>query len=277
MPGIALIFRTGVLRRSKRNNNGAGKNEDWERAHAAPHLLHAMIRLQSDGIAVFIFLVIFCLASPPLSASAESSVQCHCFMDRTYNPDDRFAADDYILATTFNSLLARFFTIPKSQVVLIKMKEGVSQEELLIGLKLSQATGEDPRTMLEARQENMSWPQIIASRSQQETVKKDKMLAAIRAGMPAAEAGDKIADDMIGEFFGITPDAIRKLRRAGLNEKEITLVYILATSRARKPEELVAMHGSQGKSWSEIANMLGFKPSTAGKLILSYPGVRKAE
>ena len=111
-------------------------------------------------------------------------------MDRTYNPDDRFAADDYILATTFNSLLARFFTIPKSQVVLIKMKEGVSQEELLIGLKLSQATGEDPRTMLEARQENMSWPQIIASRSQQETVKKDKMLAAIRAGMPAAEAGD---------------------------------------------------------------------------------------
>jgi len=226
--------------------------------------------LRSKVSFFFITLILFCLGSP-LFAFAESTIQCHCFTARTYNPADRFAADDYLLATSFNSLLARSYNVPKRQIVMIKMNEGASQEELLISLKLSAITREDPRKFLGQRQENNTWPQIISGLTQGERIKNDAILEAIRTGTPAEEAGAKIADEIIGAFFGIAPDEIRKLRAFGLNEKEITLIYILVHAGGQKTEALVEKHERQGMSWGEIANGLGLEPAAAGELILAYP------
>ena len=89
---------------------------------------------------ILLFLLLFLVASVNVSW-AESAVTCHCFQDRSYDPVDKFAADDYILATSFNSLLAKSFDISKKQVVMLKMDEGVGQDDLLVGLKLTKLTG----------------------------------------------------------------------------------------------------------------------------------------
>jgi len=96
-------------------------------------------------------------------------------------------------------------------------------------------------------------------------------LEAIEAGMPAEEAGIRIVDEIIGEFYQIKPEEINKLRMSGLNEKEMNLIFILAHAREQNPEILVEQYKKQGRSWSEIAYNLGLEPDEVGKLILAYP------
>ena len=39
--------------------------------------------------------------------------------------------------------------------------------------------------------------------------------------MPAGEAGARVADEMVAEFYKVQAEEIKKLRISGLNEKEI--------------------------------------------------------
>ena len=232
--------------------------------------------LKSKTVLFLITLILFSLGSAR-HAFAESAIQCHCFTNRSYNPADKFAADDYILATSFNSLLAKSFGIPKRQIVMIKMNEGVAQDDLLIGLKISKITGVDIRKFLGLRKENNTWATIISGLAQQEKIKNDPLLEALRSGMPVEDAGARVADEMIAEFYQIKPEEINKLRMSGLNEKEMNLVFILAHAREQKPEVLVDKHNSQGESWSQIASNLGLEPVAAGEFILAYPARKRSE
>jgi hypothetical protein len=125
--------------------------------------------------------------------------------------------------------------------------------------------------------ENNTWAKIISGLSQQEKIKNDSLLEALGSGMPAEEAGARVADEIIGEFYRIKPEEINKLRLSGLNEKAINLVFILAHAGEQQPEVLVEQYGKQGKSWSEIAHNLGFEPAAAGKLIQVYPARKITE
>ena len=226
---------------------------------------------------VFLICLLAVLYVTADSCLGESTIKCHCFTDRSYNPDDRFAADDYIRVTSFNSLLAKYYDISKRQIVMIKMNEGVAQDDLLISLELAKKTGIDLRKYLGLRRENKSWAEVIVGLSQQETIKKDRILQAVRSGMPAKEAGQMIADEMIAEVFRVEPEKLQTLRKSGLNEKEITLIHILSHTSEIPPEALMKLYKEQGRSWSEIAFNLGIEPNTAGKLILAYPAIEIPE
>jgi hypothetical protein len=99
------------------------------------------INLLKPKTALFLLALLLFVLAPAHTSFAASTVNCHCFQDRSYDPGDKFAADDYILATSFNSLLAKSFDISKKQVVMLKMNEGVNQDDLLVGLKLTKLTG----------------------------------------------------------------------------------------------------------------------------------------
>jgi hypothetical protein len=220
---------------------------------------------------LFLITLIFFSSGSALHAFAESAVQCHCFTNRSYNPADKFAADEYILATSFNSLLAKSFDIPKRQIVMIKMNEGVAQDDLLIGLEIAKVTGINIRKFLRLRKENNTWANIISGLAQQEKIKNDPLLEAIRSGIPVEEAGTRVADEIIAEFYQVKPEEISKVRMSGLNEKEMALLFILSHTSEIQPEALMDQYKIKGRSWSEIASSLGVEPAVAGKLILSYP------
>ena len=193
--------------------------------------------------------------------------RCHCFKERTYNPVDAFSADAYILATSFNSLISRSFDIPKRQIIMLKMKEGTGQDELLLGLKISKVSGVDLAQLLNLRK-TKKWRQILAEPTLSEKIKADSLLESVQSGLSIGEAGQKIADEMIGNFYKIPVEAVEKFRRSGLNEKEIALVFILSQARKQRPEKLVEQYRNEGKSWSAIAHSLGIEPEAAGKMIL---------
>ena len=210
-------------------------------------------------------------------AYAESTINCHCFQDRSFDPGDKFASDDYILATSFNSLLARSFDISKEQVVRLKMEEKVGQDDLLVGLKLTKLTGGYLDQLLGLRGAGYTWTQIIMGMEQQAPINSDKLAQDMRSGLPVGTAGDRVADEMISEFYAIPSEDVQRYRAYGLSEKEIGLILVLSYYKDEKAENFVAQYKNQGRSWSEIAFNLGLEPSAAGKLVLAYPARQVSE
>jgi hypothetical protein len=215
-------------------------------------------------------------AIPAADSPAATAINCHCFQDRIYNPAARFAADEYILATSFNSLLSRSFEIPKSRVVMLKMKEGVGQNDLLIGLQISQTCGKDLQQLLAARRRGQPWSKIIRGLNGIPDVQKDQLLEIMSADIPTDKAAAGVADKLLVDFFQVPAAVIAGYRESGLREQEIALLLILAHAEDQPPAALLALRNNGGKSWSEIADGLGVEPATAGKLILQYP-VKKLE
>lgn len=218
-----------------------------------------------------VFVTLFILLTPGSILFAESAINCHCFQDRSFDPEDRFAADDYILATSFNSLMARSFDISKEQVIRLKMEEKVSQDDLLVGLKLTKLTGGYLDQLLGLSGAGYTWSQIIMGMEQQKPINHDKLALDIRTGMSAEAAGARVADEIIGEFYGVQSEDIQRYRAYGLSEKEIGLILVLAHYKNENPETFVDQYKKQGSSWSEIAFNQGLEPSAAGKLVLAYP------
>jgi hypothetical protein len=224
----------------------------------------------------FIALILF-LLGPSHNSFAESTINCHCFKERTFNPNDTFSTDDYILATSFNSLLAKSYDIPKRQVITLKMKEKVGHDDLLIGFKISKSTGVHLKQLLSFLERKKTWSKVLSEMDQQEMIMNDQLLEAIKSGLPVDEAGDRAGEELISEFYSVPAEKIGKLRKSGLNEKEMALLFILVHAKDQKLEVLVKQHNGQGKSWSEIAHNLGVEPAAAGKLILAYPAKQIAE
>lgn len=220
---------------------------------------------------IFLITLIIILVAGGHNASAESTINCHCFQNRSFDPGDKFASDDYILATSFNSLLARSFDISKEQVVKLKMEEKVDQDDLLVGLKLTKITGGYLDQLLGLSGAGYSWSDIILGMEQQKPIDGDKLAREIRKGMPTDAAGDRVADEMISEFYTVPVEDIQRYRAYGLSKKEIGLMLILAYYNGTEPETIVDQYKKQGSSWSEIAFTMGLKPSAAGRLVLVYP------
>jgi hypothetical protein len=221
------------------------------------------------GLALLI-LTVFSFDWSSLAISG-NAIQCHCFTERDYNPAERFAADDYILATSFNSLLARLTGLPKSQIVMIKMKEGLPQDDLLISLQAAKISGQKLQDILDLRRAGEFWPEIIANLPRQDAVKKNEILKSITAGTSVDVAGAGVADEMMTEFYALPADEMNKLKISGLNPREINLILILNHVSEIQPDALAALYTKQGRSWSEISYNLGLTPKETGKLVLAYP------
>lgn len=220
---------------------------------------------------LFILILFLILTAIPLQSSAESVKGCHCFNNRAFNPAEKFAADDYILATTFNSLLARSFNISKREIVMLKMQGGIQQNDLLIGLHTAKLTGLDMKDVLDLRRQSQSWEDTLLNPQMNEIIKTDKHLQSIQSGKSLIEISSKIANDIIADFYREQVQTIEQLKGKEFNEKEINLIFILGRSSGKKPQDLAEQYTKGEKSWSEIADNLGFEPAQAGKLVMGYP------
>ena len=216
---------------------------------------------------VLLLLLATMMAEP---AGAEMVTGCHCFRQRSYDPEARFVADDYILATSFNSLTANLFNIPKKQIIMLKMKGGVNQNDLLLALKLGHDFGIDHQQLLNLRQKDYSWQKILSQSKTLSKIQDNLLLTMIKIGKPVNDLGQKVANSMIADFYNAPEKEVEKLRLLGFNEKEMALFFLLVRNKQVKPEELIKQVKNEGESWSEVAHKLGITPAMAGKLIANY-------
>jgi hypothetical protein len=216
---------------------------------------------------LFVLLPCFLILSTLPPASAEQTDRCHCFRDRSYDPSDKFAADDYLLTTSFNSLIAATLGIPKRQIVMMKMKGGIDPDDLLTALYITFATKTPMDLLLSIRENGGSWQSILNSPSLQTKDLSDPVTAKIRTGSTAEDTADLITDAMIRIYYHALPEKINEVRSHDFSNKELALLFALQQQTTTPLKEIIIMSREQGMSWSEIAHQSKLSPSAIGKAI----------
>ena len=212
--------------------------------------------------------IIFLSLTTTTILHAELATGCHCFNDRAYDPSDKFAADGYLLATSFNSLLSEHFGISKRQIIQYKMQGGTSQDDILIGLTISKDSGGNLKHLLDLRKKK-SWAQILEG-LMLSGYTPSPVLIGLKEGTAAYQATSEIADKLISQFFRTSQKKVENFRAKGFTEKEITLLLLLASISNIPAETIASQHNKKRKSWSEIAHSYGVEPAATGKLISNY-------
>ena len=223
---------------------------------------------QNPAVSISLGIFLIVLLNIPLTAiSAETTANCHCFRNRTFNPADKFIADDYILSTTFNSLLASEFNVSKRDIIMMKMRDGVGNTDLMAAFYISQQTGSDVKQLLQMRKK-LSWQEIVRPllEGSQPSKMKDS-LSFIQSSKSDAQIVEHITQLLIISRFSSSPAVLKELKKQNLTEKQIVLAHTLGNHAGIPVEKIVDQYLNQGQSWSEIAHNLGLQPTDTGKLL----------
>jgi len=219
---------------------------------------------------LLLLVALLCLPSSVFCAAPEKTDRCHCFRDRDYDPANRFAADDYLMTTSFNSLVAATLDISKRQIVMLKMQGGVDSREFLIGRYLAFQSGMPLDDLLDMRNHGANWQKILHSLKNMPE-KNNAVLSAIEKGAPDTKIADLISDDLLSRRYHAQAAELKKLRRQNLSSKEINVILALHNLTPLPINRLVELYRSGGKSWSEIAATFNLSPAAVGKFILNKP------
>lgn len=221
------------------------------------------------ALVIISLIVVLCFLLTSNDVFAAETNSCHCFKNRVYDPADRFAADEYLLASSFNSLISKRYNIPKKQIVFMKMKGGTSHLDLLVALRVYQISGYEIQPLLNLRKQKKTWKEILFMPEIFVKSREDILLNELLIGKDITIVGSQIANTLVADFYGMPTESVQLLRDSGVNEKEMALVLILSHTKKIQPSALVKQHQA-GKSWSEIAHELNISTSHAGELILGY-------
>ena len=217
-----------------------------------------------------LFLVLSCLLilTSLNTVTAAQTDNCHCFRERSYNPANKFAADDYLLTTSFNSLIAATLKVSKRQIVMMKMKGGIDPDELLVALYIADRTQAPMDALLSIRDNGGSWQKILNSPTLQGRVSTNLVLVKIAAGTADHDITSLITDAMISSYYHAQPEKISSLRKMNFTNKELGLIFALNRQTTTPIQEIIGMARQKKMSWSEIAHHFNLTPAGVGKTIL---------
>ena len=168
-----------------------------------------------------IFFVLLVLL--PTLANAESTINCHCFQDRTFNHRDTAAADPYFLATTQNSFISILYGIDKSSLVKAKMS-GTSGSYLWILFDIAARSQQKIDNVDKIYGKNKNW----------NTVFKQLNLTPQQLGEKYWQLGnnpellaDHIVDLQLNKQFGVKMSDLENWHKLGMTRKELILANLL--------------------------------------------------
>ncbi|MGW8324033.1 MAG: hypothetical protein ACWGSD_21025 [Thermodesulfobacteriota bacterium] len=198
---------------------------------------------------------------------AEMAGGCHCFKNRSYNPEDRFGVDDYLRATAVNSLVARFFHVSKKDIVMMRMN-GAPLEELLAAFYISRRGEIDYREILDLRFKHIPWPEVLTQTGlKPETIEPGFADVLARGDTRVME---HLEDATLARFFSIEPAEVIQLRTLGLeNVRDRVLALGLARRLNVPAGDLARSLRQENRSWGEMAAEAGLTPEHMGPYIES--------
>lgn len=196
-------------------------------------------------------LILCLLLFPTLTFAAESTINCHCFQNRTYDHTDRAAADPYFLASSQSSFLSAIYNVDKRALVMAKMS-GANNNYLWILYDLAKRTGQPAKQIAEIQNEEKNWTTTFEKLSQ--TPESLGQTYWDRGSHPE-QLANLIVDEHLIHFFSVTKADIQRWREKGLNRKEIILGNILDGA----PVDLYNLVNSRTKSWGQLLDEQGLK------------------
>ena len=209
--------------------------------------------------------ILFFTASPSLAVSTD---RCHCFRNRIFDPADTFAADEYLLATTYNALTVATLDITKKQIVMKKMSGGINADDLLIGLYVQKKTAQPLDLLLSIRDNGGSWQDIMQAPGMNKNKSSDPILIAIGSGSQTKNITRLITNFMIRSYYKCSLEEIQHFDKDNLSDKETALLFALQKQTGTPFEQLIKMSLTQKMSWSAIAHHFNLEPAQVGKNII---------
>ena len=189
-----------------------------------------------------IFIILLTLLIPTVSC-AESTINCHCFQDRSFNHQNTTAADPYFLATTQNSLLANLYNIDKRNIVKTKMG-GEDGTYLWILFDVAMRSGLSVDQIKKKYSSNKTWTKTITQIAFLSP-------APEKLYFHLASSPENLADYIINlqliKHFGVTATEINQWRKIGMTRKELILAIFLGGNPATNYNRVTSDAISWGK------------------------------
>ena len=180
----------------------------------------------------------------PLNSFAESTIDCHCFQNRTFNSQLPAATDPYFLATAQNGFMALVYGLDKKALVKAKMA-GADSTELWIIYELAELSGRSAEDVTQYYQQTGSWRSVVLQ------LKLDPESLGVDAWVALespAQLEILIADRRLVKHLQVSSVAVAGGRAAGMNTQQL----LLAILSGSEPEQLSYIGKSEQRSWGEL-------------------------
>ncbi|BDG01150.1 hypothetical protein [Anaeromyxobacter oryzae] len=208
------------------------------------------------------------VASPALSRAA-STVACHCYKDRTFDPGRPAAADPYVLATTRSSLLSAAYGASKAALVRAVMS-GTSPDALWIAYWVSGRADRSASALLDAAGAGQAWKDVLAGAEGLGPA----FDAALARG--ASESESELAalavDDVLVARTGADAAGVRALRVGKASSEEVILATVLGRKTGAPGPQLLERIRSGAATWGTLLAEAGLAPEALDGLVRA--GVR---
>ena len=179
---------------------------------------------------------------------AESTVNCHCFQDRAYDPQRAYAADPYFLATTQNALLANLFGLSKKDVVLAKMG-GADGDSLWVGYYLAKKAGKTLDEIKPFFSAGEGWGSVVKQLSINPEQLGPLFVAALN---DQKELATVVVDEQLTENLDVEMLQLQPLRGQGADNKQTVMAVFLGQLSIPEPVELFTQVEDGQSSWGHL-------------------------
>jgi hypothetical protein len=205
-----------------------------------------------------LLLFLFALLALPFKANALSAATCHCFTDRSYNPEKPTIADPYFLATTQNSFFAAAFGVEKRSIVMQKQK-GAAADDLWIAHWVASRTSATVEDLL---QKKGTWKEAIAPLAPSPRKLGPRFFDALNTRHPSApRLAEAVVDELLLGHKLLEEAELKRLRTAAAGNQEIIIATLLATKTQQPASQILRKAKGPGGSWGELLLRAGIDPS----------------
>lgn len=192
------------------------------------------------------------LALFPVSpATGESTINCHCFQDRTFDAAHPEKIEPYLLATAQSSFLSTVFNVEKAQLVRRRMS-GTGGDDLWIAISVGKKRGVPFEDLLAARNREGSWRTALLKSGIKPADLAGAVAAAFKGGTDQVLAS-AVADESISRHLGISPPELTGLRARGATTQELILAGLLGKRTGRPAKTLWNEVRERKTSWGIVA------------------------
>ena len=179
---------------------------------------------------------------------AESTINCHCFQDRAYDPQRAYAADPYFLATTQNALLANLFGLSKKDVVRAKMG-GADGDSLWVGHYLAKKSGKTLDEVKPFFSTREGWASVVKQLNINPEQLGPLFVAALDDQKKLATI---VVDGQLTENLNVEMLQLQQLRGQGADNQQTVMAVFLGQVSILEPVELFTLVENGQSSWGHL-------------------------
>ena len=185
------------------------------------------------------------------AAAEESTINCHCFTDRSYDHRNPEKVIPYLLATTQNSFLSVAFKTPKFNLVKDLMA-GIPSDHLWVSHYFAARFNYNNKSLQSLWQINGNWRDTL----QQAGFSEQKLAPALITALQTSDdrkLAEAVVDEALLSLMGVDDDQLLKVRAAGADNREAILGFFLSRRTGQPATDIYESVSNGVTNWGTLA------------------------